>query len=673
MISVIIPVYNVEEYLHVCLNSVLKQSYGDFEIICIDDASTDSSLEILEYFSYKDSRIKIFKNDYNKGPGYCRNKGLNLACGQYISFLDADDWLSFDAFEILINIAEKSNLDVVIYQSVVYSDKENDFEINSHYGTDFFNHFEKKIFNHFELDKSMIFKLSTDIWNKFYLKSFLDENNIRFSDENFIHENIPFFYKVITAAEKISLINNSLYIHRKNEKSFLFSSEEHLFDDYNILRLVMDVFFENKQLFQYYKKGILNLIFSYNYHKFNSLEKKFKNRYFRDVQNLFKVFIKYYGLGEDILSYVDPLILKKFNFDNIIEILNNPPKLSIIVPVYNTENELPFVLDSIVNQTFNSKDMEVIVIDDCSTDGCRKIIDEYCETFENIIPIYLYENSGSPSKPRNIGIQNANANFIIFQDSDDGFINDACEILYETIIEENVDIVTGMIKRNDGGDTYEITFNPWISILNQYDEFKNKNIEKLLLDEKLFKLKLDSVFDNPLILADYALNSKIFKKSLFIYNNIKFPEDLNGGEDSVVLFNSFIKSKGIVFINRVIYNYNTIRLNSLTHDLSLRTVQNRPKAYRLMYDFVASNEKLKNIFIEILLPRKLPYWFNEYLLKSPFLKYEDILSIFKSQQILFSECVNYNINLPNFLKEICQDIKNNNFDLATNKIIEKRE
>lgn len=101
MISVIIPVYNVEDYLHVCLNSVLKQTYQDFEIICIDDASTDSSLEILEYFTQKDSRIKIYKNETKKGLKYCQNKGLGIAKGDKKTFLNANEWLSFNALEML--------------------------------------------------------------------------------------------------------------------------------------------------------------------------------------------------------------------------------------------------------------------------------------------------------------------------------------------------------------------------------------------------------------------------------------------------------------------------------------------------------------------------------------------------------------------------------------------
>ena len=160
MISVIIPVYNVEDYLHVCLNSVLKQTYQNFEIICIDDASTDSSTEILEYFTQKDSRIKILKNDSNKGPGYSRNKGLEVAQGKYISFLDADDWFSPDAFEILIHKCEQENLDVLIFKNIVYYEESQDFGFEKYYDMEFMNKFENKIFNHWDVDKTKLFVMS---------------------------------------------------------------------------------------------------------------------------------------------------------------------------------------------------------------------------------------------------------------------------------------------------------------------------------------------------------------------------------------------------------------------------------------------------------------------------------------------------------------------------------
>ena len=101
MISIIIPIFNQEDYLHVCLNSLIKQSHENFEVICIDDASTDNTAKILDYFSKKDSRIKIYKNKTKKGEEYCKNKGVEVSTGEKIIFLNANEWLSFDALELL--------------------------------------------------------------------------------------------------------------------------------------------------------------------------------------------------------------------------------------------------------------------------------------------------------------------------------------------------------------------------------------------------------------------------------------------------------------------------------------------------------------------------------------------------------------------------------------------
>ena len=668
MISVIIPVYNVEDYLHVCINSVLKQTYQDFEIICVDDASADSSLEILEYFSQKDSRIKIIKNDFNRGPGYSRNCGLNVADGKYVFFLDGDDWIDFNTFEILIKKADENNLDLLLFNEINFHEETGEFSIDGLLSDDLITNFENNIFNHFDLNKKDLFALSNNIWNKLYLKSFLDDNNIRFSDENLAYENIPFFYNVITSAERISLISDRIYNYRKNKFSLRKSNNERIFDIFNSYWYVFDVFIENKQLYQYYKRVLLNYIFLDLEMKYDLIDSSLKERFFIEIKSLFSNFIRYRELYWDIIENIDLRILSKFSFDDVVERINNPPKLTIVVPVFNTENHLPDVLESIVNQSIGLDNIEVILVDDCSSDKSGKIIEDYSKKYESIIGIHMLENSESPSKPRNIGIRNASSNYIIFQDSDDGFTPDACEWLYNVILEENVDMVTGMITRNDNvKEDYELAFSPWDFVLSQYEYYREKDIRSLLASEKLLKLRLNSIDDNSVVLKDYALNSKIFKKSFLIKNNIRFPEYLNGGEDAVFLFDSYINAKGIVFINKVIYNYDTQRIDSLTHDFSLKSIQKRPKAYKLMYDDAVLNNK-KDIYVENVLSSKILYWFNKHVFKAPKLDDDLLLLIFKSQQILFDECINYNLNFPDIIKSICQDIKDNNFVEAVNKI-----
>lgn len=668
MISVIIPVYNVEDYLHVCINSVLKQSYQDFEIICVDDASTDSSLKILEYFTKKDSRVRIIKNDFNQGPGHSRNCGLNVAKGKYIFFLDGDDWIDFNTFNILINKADEKNLDLLFFNEINFHGETHEFSSGSNLDDEFITKYENEVFNHFDLDKKDLFKLSNNIWNKLYRKSFLEDNDIQFCNENLAYENIPFFYKVMASADRISVINGMFYNYRKNDFLLRKSNYEKIFDIFNIYWNVLDDFIKNKQLYQYYKRVLLNYIFLNLKMKYDLIYDELKERFFIETQSLFCNFIKYYDLYWDLMENVDSDILNKFSFDDIVERINNPPKLSIIVPVFNTEEYLPNVLESIVNQSIGLENVEVFLVDDCSTDNSGVIIDEYSKKYDNIIGIHLLENSQSPSKPRNIGVRNASSDYIIFQDSDDGFTEDACEWLYDVIIEDDVNLVTGMIANNNNPEkNFKLAFGPWDLVLSQYEKYRENDVKKLLESDELLKLKLNSISDNPTVLKDYALNSIIFKKSFLINNNIQFPEYLNGGEDAVFLFNSYINAKGIVFINKVIYNYNVQRMDSLTHNVSLKTIKNRPKAYRLMYDISILNNK-KDIYIENCLSDKIPYWFNEYVFKAPELDDNLLLSIFKSQQILFSECIDYKLNFSDVVKSICQDIKDNNFDEAVKKI-----
>lgn len=319
MISVIIPVYNVEDFLFVCINSVLNQTYSDFEVLCIDDASTDSSPEILEYFSKKDSRVKILKNDTNCGVGYSRNRGLDVAEGKYIAFLDGDDWFSPNAFEILVEKAEKDNLDVLMFKTIVYYENPHDFGMETYYDMEFMNKFENKVFNHWDLDKTKLFKIPNAAWNKVYLKSFLDENNIRFPNENLIHEDNPFFYKVITSAKKVSLINQYLHNRRRRPGSIMTFNNERLFDNFEVSYKILDVFIEDEEIYEYYKKEVLTYIFSSIFKgKHDQIEEEFREEFYKKVQEAYKVYFKKYGLYKDIKENVPDRLLKFFKFDDII-------------------------------------------------------------------------------------------------------------------------------------------------------------------------------------------------------------------------------------------------------------------------------------------------------------------------------------------------------------------
>lgn len=214
-ISVIIPVYNVERFLEKCLDSILYQTFKDFEVICIDDGSTDNSLSILKSYKKKDKRIKIYTQN-NRGAGVARNFGLKKAQGKYIQFLDSDDYFDKKLLEKLFNLAEKNNADLVICSSRKVDDFGNIIESqNPNMPINLNKAPLNKVFNKFDY-KEDIFSLFTPIpWNKLILKDLIINNSIEFPDLK-IYEDIAFAHSLVVCAEKIIAINEELINYRFN-------------------------------------------------------------------------------------------------------------------------------------------------------------------------------------------------------------------------------------------------------------------------------------------------------------------------------------------------------------------------------------------------------------------------------------------------------------------------
>ncbi len=118
LISVIIPVYNVRDYLERCLNSILENTYKNLEVICVNDGSSDDSLKILKHFAEKDKRIKIVDKKISEGVSSARNSGLDAASGDYIAFIDSDDWIHRRYFEILVYFLNRDNTDVSVCRNI---------------------------------------------------------------------------------------------------------------------------------------------------------------------------------------------------------------------------------------------------------------------------------------------------------------------------------------------------------------------------------------------------------------------------------------------------------------------------------------------------------------------------------------------------------------------------
>lgn len=218
-ISVVIPVYNAKNYLFDCIKSLLDQTLSDCEFIFVNDGSTDNSREIIEKYQKEDSRL-ILINQENKGIGEARNSGVNIANGEYIGFLDNDDFIKDDFLECLYNKAIKDDLDILISKTILGRDGK--FIIKD-------NRFEKDlIFDKTFIKKNIIPNLLRvedlfAVWNKIYKRSFINENSIRFPGNRVIEEDNMFNLQAFNKAEKVLFTDYAGYYYREvaNSKSRL--------------------------------------------------------------------------------------------------------------------------------------------------------------------------------------------------------------------------------------------------------------------------------------------------------------------------------------------------------------------------------------------------------------------------------------------------------------------
>lgn len=241
-------------------------------------------------------------------------------------------------------------------------------------------------------------------------------------------------------------------------------------------------------------------------------------------------------------------------------------KVSVIIPVYNAESTLKTSINSVINQSIGFENIELIIVNDKSTDNSKNIIDEYCNRYKNIIGIHLDKNSGFPGKPRNIGIERATAPYIIFLDADDEYFQHAFEVYYKTIIKENSDFVMGSHYWNLDNDKVKIT------ILHECDDKSDLININPLLNEKTF---------NMTTYYNVAPWGKIFRKQLIMDKNIRFLED-SLSEDAYFYYKTLLNSKRITLLpNEILYNYNVFESkDSIIHTHNLETYNNFLKGFK---------------------------------------------------------------------------------------------
>lgn len=265
-VSILMPAYNAEKYIHESLNSIWHQSYDDWEIIIVDDCSTDYTVDICQEFIEKDKRFKLYRNDKNYGISKNKNRALSLASGKYIAFCDDDDTMNEHALRDNLKLAEDYNADVVrwSYKTIKVNDKDIITDEVIRKCTDGVYLSKKEIFSEYENVHEL---LSCD-WTGLYKKNVLDINGIGFNEEyKFGGEDTSFNIQVLKYVNTM-VINSSVYYTWYLRKKHSTTSKRNINFCYSMMEVARDEYYLLKDnckinIWEKYAKFYQNLILDY--------------------------------------------------------------------------------------------------------------------------------------------------------------------------------------------------------------------------------------------------------------------------------------------------------------------------------------------------------------------------------------------------------------------------
>ena len=609
-ISVIIPVYNVEDYLNKCLDSVCNQTLTDIEIICINDGSTDNSLNILKEYSKKDSRIKVITKE-NGGQATARNLGIIESQGECISFIDSDDFIEPDMLEKLYSKVKENNLDIAMCKIATYDNQTAEIKDNVwYYMLGVFRDFEKDIFNH-EDTKEFTCNIAVTPYNKIYKTSLIKDNDILFP-EGLIFEDEKFFFDVYLRANRVSIVDEFLYYYRVNRKGSTvdIAKENDYTDLIPISKQIRETFMQTNT-YEEYKHLLNNRLIHLQLARFTQTSPKYKEKFFNLMKKDLTEVLKDKEIENNLESDVKFRVEKIINSENYEEFkkLDQNKLFSVVIACYNTGKYLEECINSLIGQSFSfGSNIQLILVDDGSTDNTKEICEKYINLYpENIL--YLYQENQGQGSARNLGLQYANGKYINFLDSDDKFSGNTFYKVYE-FFEKHYDEIDFVSTRMFFFDKYE----------GQHP-LNYKFEEEKIVD-------LTENWDFPQLSA----SSAFFKRELF--DNYRFPESLVNSEDTLMLNEMLLENPKYGVVTEAIYWYrrrsdesSTIDSSSAKKEFYLNRLNNYFKAlinasidkygevvkfiqYLIVYDIqwmfnvkdiskILSNEEIKEVYLHI--------------------------------------------------------------------------
>lgn len=570
-VSVIIPMYNVESYVGECLESVLLQTFQDYEVIVVDDCSTDDSVKIVEEYAPKfDGRLQLFSMEKNTGtPGKPRNKGIELARGEYIQFLDADDFMILHALEALYTAAKKYDADVV-YSAAHYLMKNPDDVKTLKDG-------EGKKFLEEGLEDEPA--LTVDDPQKNLAKLLVNGNFhtpwTAFVRREFLIEGGHFFPDIRSGEDFLWVIK--IYCHAK--RFLRHPMPLHFYRNYNESSITQKKRSPQEQLSHWTSVFVawakhfsklaneIDLLKNNSAYCYQALKLEFDWCRFRsregltplNNQEMYELLYQKFAQEEDASLLAMPFFLtlteatRKARSTHL-QMINDLRKeikqlksvISVIVTMHNAKNYIGECLDSLLVQSF--KAFEVIVVDDCSTDGSFKIVEDYAPKFKGQLTLTQTENHlGNVCAVRNVGLSLASGRYVFFMDAQDFVDRIAIETLYRAARESNADVVYLSRYRLVNSSNESLLQRDGTGKRLRMDGEKDK---KLLTVNAPDKLLQDVLFKDQLC----EPCTKLVRRSLLTENEITFPEIAKGEELWTLLIcakaNRFLRLPSTIYFMR---------------------------------------------------------------------------------------------------------------------------
>lgn len=588
-ISIIVPTFNVEKYINECLDTLLDQTYKNYEIIVVDDGSSDNTINILNEYKKNHSNIKLIQQE-NQFAGVARNNGMKYAQGKYLLFLDSDDFFELNMLEKIYNKAIESEADVVLFNGDYFNDNENKFmPEKNHIFIDLIPK-NKDLFN--KHDTQNLFQIAkAATWNKFIKKELVIKNDIHFSETKTSND-VYFSYLVLTHSDKITYVYDQLLHYRVDNNSLQNNLTS---ENINSLNVLYDTYLEliKRKLYipnieKTFKNAVvsnvdLNINRLKNHHeKMEFLKKLVKHEInkegllnqpldiyldFNKIKNRAKKIKDMIYASEWIEQYLEKEY--KTNYD-ILENNNydKNPAISIVIPVYNTSQFVKECIDSIINQTF--KDIEIICVNDGSSDNSLDILKNYLDK-DTVFKIVTYQDNKGLSYARNVGIKQASGEYIYTIDSDDFLELNGLELLYKKAKEDDLDTLFF-----DARNFYENK-----QMKDKFSKkFENRYIRKFTYNKVYTGLEILDKFSKN---NEYLVNVpfQLIKRSFFLENDLWFIKGIVH-EDDFYTFKSMINAKRVSHLKESFYNRRFRDNSIMTSEVSFYNIYSYFINYQLM-------------------------------------------------------------------------------------------